>query len=287
MEHFIRTIVEAWRPYIKDNPRDWDSHRGTLTYHCSKQIPLANGCAPFELKLSIPPQPPALRPTTQDKQAITATQYLHRMQQWLGQMIPEDGKKMEKAQQNYKEYFDSRVRLSKNIIKPGTFDFARKKFYGSHDQRLKLASPTMGPFRIVSARDTTVVVEIDWQEESLSRQRIVAAPAARELMRRKVPRDKNSKSNTNVHLRRWTRKGKKAHRAKKNTSSIDQWVTRVRIRDESLWRGSIGLPAWMAAMFVQMALYLKCVFSWLKRQNFSGAQATALDAALCIDLDRK
>lgn len=75
---FNRTIIEAFCHYAADNSREWDVHRGTLTYTYDIQIHRATKCAPFELILSNPPQTLAVRPMAQDKKAITTAKYLHR-----------------------------------------------------------------------------------------------------------------------------------------------------------------------------------------------------------------
>lgn len=80
MEQFNTTVKEALRHYVADSPREWDLHVGNLTSAYSTQIHCANRFAPFELTQSNPPQPLAVKPTAQDRQATTAASYRHRWQ---------------------------------------------------------------------------------------------------------------------------------------------------------------------------------------------------------------
>lgn len=61
VERINRTIIVALRYYITDNSKEWDLHTHTLTYAYNTQIRLATGCTPFELTLSNPSQPLAVR----------------------------------------------------------------------------------------------------------------------------------------------------------------------------------------------------------------------------------
>lgn len=73
--------MKALRHYIADNLREWDLQTVKRTYAYNTQIHRATQNASFELSLSHPPQPLAVKVEMQEKQAITTTQYLHRCQQ--------------------------------------------------------------------------------------------------------------------------------------------------------------------------------------------------------------
>lgn len=134
VKQFNGTIIEALRHYVAKNPREWDLLTDTLTYAYNTKIHRATGCASLKLMLPSPSQPLAVRPNTQDRQAMTTTQYPLRWQQWLGYLMQEAGKEMEKPQRKYKDDFDERVRPPKVTVEPGSFVFERKEFYDLHDQ---------------------------------------------------------------------------------------------------------------------------------------------------------
>lgn len=93
-----------------------------------------------------------------------------------------------KAQWKGKDDFVEPARPSKGTLEPGSFVFVRKELYGSHNQKPKQAPDRDGPFRIVSRTDTEVVVRIDGKQKRLKWDRVVAAPAVGEHMRKKVLR---------------------------------------------------------------------------------------------------
>lgn len=63
--------------------------------------------------MSSPPPLLAVRLTAQNKQVITAMQYLLREHHCLSQLMQEAGKKVAIAQEKYNKYFDKRVWLAK------------------------------------------------------------------------------------------------------------------------------------------------------------------------------
>lgn len=106
MERLNQSIVEAIPHYVANIPRWYDLKVGTLTHAYNTEIHCTPKCAPFELTLSMPPHPRAVRRTAQDNQAILATKSLHRWQQSFEQLMPEAGKRTTEAKQKYTENFD-------------------------------------------------------------------------------------------------------------------------------------------------------------------------------------
>lgn len=67
VKRFNRTNVEELCRSVAANLRVWDLHTVRLTYAYNTEIYCAAGCAAFELTLSSPPHPLAVRSTGHDK----------------------------------------------------------------------------------------------------------------------------------------------------------------------------------------------------------------------------
>lgn len=188
-------------------------------YAYNTQIYHAAGSAPYKLALFNPPHLLAVKPTAQDRETITATQYFHRKQQWLAQLMLDTDKKMAKSQSKYKEYFDKRIWPPKKDIAPRSFVFVWMELYGLHDRKHKLTPVTKGPFPVVLTTDTKVMVRIGGKQERVARDRVVEVPLAVELMKDvlqiEVDGNETKRAEEEVTARVAT-----ARKSRRNTSSI-------------------------------------------------------------------
>ena len=66
VERYNRTIKAAIRSYLDDHPRDWDLYAPTLTYAYNCAPHSSTASAPFELVLSRPPPPLALKTNSKE-----------------------------------------------------------------------------------------------------------------------------------------------------------------------------------------------------------------------------
>lgn len=81
-----------------------------------------------------------------------------------------------KAQAAYKRDFDARVKRFAPTVRENDYVFLRKEYYNpKKEKRHKLSLIADGPYRVVSATDTTVVLDIKGQHERISRDRVARA----------------------------------------------------------------------------------------------------------------
>ena len=75
VERYNRTILAALRTYVADHPRDWDLYTDELTYAYNCLPHTSTDVAPFDLVLSKPPGPLALKPMPTKEDIITLVHY--------------------------------------------------------------------------------------------------------------------------------------------------------------------------------------------------------------------
>lgn len=85
--------------------------------------------------------------------------------------------KLSIAQASYEKNFDVRMWKTKKVLKPGSYAFGRKKYYGKDMPKHKLAPIADGPFRVVSVNTDTSFLDINKEHERLSLDRFVLAPS--------------------------------------------------------------------------------------------------------------
>ncbi len=175
VERFNRTIKAAIRSYLSDHPRDWDLYTGALTYAYNCQPHTSTALAPFELVLSRPPPPLALK--HQPRQARGHAQEKQHWKQWLQKALTETRERLRKAQERYKKNYDERLRRQSETIKPEDFIYLRVERRDENETRHKLAAVAEGPFKVISSTRHTVVIERpDQTVERVSRDRVTLAP---------------------------------------------------------------------------------------------------------------
>ena len=75
VERFNRTIINALRHYVADQPKDWDLFTDALTFAYNTQVHSSTGVSPFELVLSRRPPTLSLQAEPDIDAARTAREY--------------------------------------------------------------------------------------------------------------------------------------------------------------------------------------------------------------------
>ena len=182
VERFNRTILAALRHFVADHPKEWDLFSDALTYAYNTQSHASTGLAPFELVLSKPPR--AL--TMEELPTMEGEPPSSYRQRWLSRLkaLMETAKTaLEATQRRYQKNFDSRLRLPKVEPSVGAYVFLRKDASSlKGEERHKLATPALGPYKVIAVDGKTLVLEIGDTHEKVSRDRVeIAPPPANEI----------------------------------------------------------------------------------------------------------
>ena len=175
VERYNRTILAALRTYVADHPRDWDLYTDALTYAYNCQPHTSTSIAPFDLVLSKPPGPLALKPmpTNEEPQGDFKKKWKH----WLQDTMSKTKEQLQKAQARYKKNYDKRLRKQSEVIREDDYVYLRVERKNPKDHRHKLAPVVEGPFRVTKATGNTATIERkDRSVEKVSRSRVVLAP---------------------------------------------------------------------------------------------------------------
>ena len=177
VERFNRTILSALRAYIQDHPKDWDLHSDAITFAYNCQPQTSTSLAPFELVLSRPPGPIALK--GQPSEPMGTSSFKEKWKAWLTKGISETRERLKAAQDRYKRNYDKRLRRDIEDINPGDQVYLSVERREEKESRHKLAAIAEGPFKVkdVNKPAKTVVIEYpDRSVENVSRSRVVLAP---------------------------------------------------------------------------------------------------------------
>jgi len=177
VERFNRTILSALRTYIADHPRDWDLYSSALTYAYNSSPQTSTALAPFELVLSRPPGPLAVRKPVGEPQEQRS--FKAKWKTWLQKAIAETKDKLIAAQQRYKRNYDKKLRRNSETIEADDFVFLRVERRDPNETRHKLAPIADGPYKVKSVNNdnkTLVIYYDDGNVETVSRSRVVKAP---------------------------------------------------------------------------------------------------------------
>ena len=178
VERYNRTIKAAIRSYLADHPKDWDLYSSALTFAYNCQPHSSTALAPFELVLSRPPPPLAIR--AQPAPARTPRETRDTWKSWLEKALREAKGKLEQAQARYKRNYDARLRRQNEKIEPDNWFYLRVERRDEREHRHKLAAVAEGPYKVLDIRGSTVVIERqDKSIEIVSRSRVVLAPQPR------------------------------------------------------------------------------------------------------------
>ncbi len=179
VERFNRSIKDAIRAYLDDHPRDWDLYTSALTFAYNCQPHSSTAVAPFELVLSRPPPPLALRQQPSITQSPQESR--QKWKHWLERALHEGRERLKKTQERYKRNYDARLRKQRETIKANDTVYLRKERRDESEHRHKLATLAEGPFKVKSATRQTVVIErTDGTLERVSRDRVTIAPDIRD-----------------------------------------------------------------------------------------------------------
>ena len=205
VERYNRTILAALRTYVADHPRDWDLYTDALTFAYNCQPHSSTDVAPFDLVLSKPPGPLALKPMPrEDKHPDFKRKWKH----WLQETMHRTKKRLAQAQARYKRDYDRRLRRQDETIQAGDHVYLRVERKNAKDHRHKLAPVAEGPYRVSKSEGNTVVIELDDRSvERVSRSRVVLAPKpqtsqeAQDLLRPVALPDNGEVTNEEGNLR--------------------------------------------------------------------------------------
>ena len=178
VERYNRTLKAAIRSYLDDHPVDWDLYTPSLTYAYNGLPHSSTGLTPFELVLSRPPPPLALK--SDPKSYKTPLESRSKWKQWLARTVKEAKDKLMKTQERYKRNYDTRLRKQSETIKMDDYVYLRVERRDENEHRHKLAAVAQGPYKVIETKGKTVVIEReDNTVERVSRDRVVLAPKPR------------------------------------------------------------------------------------------------------------
>ena len=192
-ERFNRTLVQRLRHYVEEHQRDRDEYIQPLTFAYNTQVHRSTKTTPFDLVLTRPPSVWAL-PTTVPQDAVSNTedprtpvQYKRATLRKLRDALERTRVKLTAAQRRYKTDFDKKVRF-RSVIAVGdlVYDDRPRRPLTSTEREgppsdggapsVKLLPKTEGPFRVLSATETTVVVDQDGVSNRVSIDRATKMP---------------------------------------------------------------------------------------------------------------
>ena len=178
-ERFNRTILTALRHYTAEHPKDWDLFTDALTYAYNTQVHSTTQVAPFELVVSRKPPPLAIESQPTIQEVGDHATYKEKWKSWLSTLMSTAETAMKKVQNRYKANYDRRLRANAEIVKAGDRVFVRKDYTNPRTEtKHKLAPVATGPYLVVNADNSTVVIQHEDQQERVARDRVVLAPSA-------------------------------------------------------------------------------------------------------------
>ena len=159
MERYNRTLKAAIRSYLNDHPTDWDLYTSSLTYAYNCLPHTSTALAPFELVLSRPPPPLALK--NEPRSYKDPQEARIKWKEWLEKALADAKDMLTKAQQRYKRNYDARLRRHRENIKKNDYVYLRVDRRDEKEHWHKLAAVAEGPFKVLDTHDKTVVIEKD------------------------------------------------------------------------------------------------------------------------------
>ena len=182
VERYNRTIASMLRNYVNEHQDDWDVYVGSLTYAYNSHVHRTTRTTPFELVLSRPPPefslcrgdgdaPPSDRETMPADFLKTLDATIQKAYGSLRRMLA-----------RYKRDFDKRVRRINARLKPG--DHAYLNLTDGARISNKLASPAVGPYRILANDKRTITIDREGVTERVSADCCVYVPPPTDAPRR-------------------------------------------------------------------------------------------------------
>ena len=188
VERFNKTLAARLRHYVSEHQKDWDEFVQPLTYAYNMQVHRSTGTTPFDLVLSRNPKGILTESVGNlpegtanvGSPAAVKRNTLNRLRYALSRAKVN----LTKAQQRYKNDFDKRVRTLLRV-EPGQMVFVNKpaEYEGKHQDPTgedrttkKLSYRTTGPYKVLKTSDSTVTVEQDGLQVTVSLERVTVDP---------------------------------------------------------------------------------------------------------------
>ena len=174
VERYTRTIASMLRSYVGEHQDDWDVYVGPLTYAYNSHVHRTTRTTPVELVLSRPPPEFPLRRAGGDAPPSDRGNQRAEFLKTLNSTIQKAYGSLRRTQACYKREFDKRIRRINSRLRPGEYVYLNLTDGGKTSN--KLASPAVGPYRVLANDHRTITIDIDGVTERVSADRSVYAP---------------------------------------------------------------------------------------------------------------
>ena len=147
---------------------------GPLTYAYNSHVHRSTRTTPFKLVLSRPPPDFSLRRTEGDGPLPDRRTHRAEFLKKLDETIQKAYGSLRRTQARYKRDFEKRVRRVNTRLKPGNYVYL--DLTDGAKTSIKLASPAVGPYRVLANDQRTITIDRDGVTERVSADRCVYAP---------------------------------------------------------------------------------------------------------------
>ncbi|CAN8067637.1 unnamed protein product [Agarophyton chilense] len=188
-ERFNKTLVQRLRHYVADHQSNWHAYVQPLTYGYNLQVHRSTGTTPFDLALTrVPPNVVLDEPSSATDPATPTQPTPGQMKRYtlrlLKATLQSARNRLTNAQQRYKADFDKSVRATPTFAAdeevfldlPTTTPTGGVLEEQERTSR-KLLPKTTGPYKVISATDSTVTINVDGIHDTVSIDRVTRAPA--------------------------------------------------------------------------------------------------------------
>ena len=159
VERYNRTIASMLRNYVNEHQDDWDVYVRPLTYAYNSYVHRTTRTTPFELVINKPPAEFSCRRSSGDvppaKRGTQRAEFL----KTLDATIQKSYRSLQRTQARYRRDFDKRVRWINTRLEPGSFVYLNPTDGGTTSN--KLASPAVGPYRVLANDRQTITIDLD------------------------------------------------------------------------------------------------------------------------------
>ena len=174
VERYNRTIASMLRNYVGEHQDDWDVYVGQLTYAYNSHVLRTTRTTPFELVLSRPPPELSLRRADGDVPPFDRGNQRAEFLKTMDSTIQRAYGSLRRTQARYKRDFDKRIRRINYRFRPGEYVYLNPTDGAKTSN--KLASPAVGPYRVLANDCGTITIDRDGVTERVSTDRCVYAP---------------------------------------------------------------------------------------------------------------